>query len=77
VTLLFFAQCADWVGARRLDLDAAGPVRLRDLLSGMSILTPLLTRSGYKIAVNRAFADIETEVHHGDEVAFLPPFSGG
>jgi molybdopterin converting factor small subunit len=28
-------------------------------------------------AVNRAYASIETELHEGDELAVIPPVSGG
>jgi molybdopterin converting factor small subunit len=30
-----------------------------------------------KVAVNREIADVDLEVKPGDEVAFLPPLSGG
>jgi molybdopterin converting factor small subunit len=29
------------------------------------------------ISVNQDMADSDTIIHDGDEVAFLPPFSGG
>ena len=29
------------------------------------------------ISVNQEMADSDTIIHDGDEVAFLPPFSGG
>ena len=29
------------------------------------------------ISVNQEMADADTVIHDGDEVAFLPPFSGG
>jgi molybdopterin converting factor subunit 1 len=29
------------------------------------------------VAVNREYAGLETELHEGDEVALLPPVSGG
>jgi molybdopterin synthase sulfur carrier subunit len=32
---------------------------------------------GLRVAVNHAFASADTPLHPGDEVAFLPPISGG
>jgi len=29
------------------------------------------------ISVNKEMSDADTVIHDGDEVAFLPPFSGG
>jgi molybdopterin converting factor small subunit len=29
------------------------------------------------ISVNQEMASVDTIIHDGDEVAFLPPFSGG
>jgi molybdopterin converting factor small subunit len=66
------------MGRREMALAPTEPVRLSDLLSGTPELSPLLRHRGaYKVAVNHSFVETDTEVHHGDEVAFLPPFSGG
>jgi molybdopterin converting factor subunit 1 len=34
-------------------------------------------RPGLAVAVNRAYAGFETVLRDGDEVAFIPPVSGG
>ena len=78
IKLLFFAQCADWMKETRLEMDCPLPKPLLDLLKGNSRFQPVLERrSLLKVAVNRKFAGFETEVKDGDEIAFLPPFSGG
>ena len=78
MTLLFFAQCADRMSRRHLAVELPEPLPLRDALRAIPELAPLLQRpNSYKIAVNHAFADPDTEVCDGDEIAFLPPFSGG
>jgi molybdopterin converting factor small subunit len=60
------------------EIDLDGPVRLIDLLKNRPELAPVYENLELlKVAVNREIADIETEVHNGDEVAFLPPLSGG
>ncbi|NDC36146.1 MAG: MoaD/ThiS family protein [Synechococcaceae bacterium WB9_2_112] len=35
------------------------------------------TMSSMRIAINQQFAEPDTPVHPGDELAFLPPTSGG
>ena len=50
--------------------DAAAHLAERD-----ARLSQLLTRT--RVAVNAEFAASETLLHDGDEVAFLPPMSGG
>lgn len=30
-----------------------------------------------RVAINQQFADADTPLHPGDELAFLPPISGG
>ena len=74
MTFLFFAQCADWAGSRRLESERSGPSRLRDLPE----LAFLGNRMDFvKVAVNRRLSSWDTEVSHGDEIAVMPPFSGG
>jgi len=50
--------------------DAAQALALQD-----ARLADLLTRT--RIAVRAEFAEADTVLHDGDEVAFLPPMSGG
>jgi molybdopterin converting factor small subunit len=49
---------------------------VRDLARGLEgIPEGLLQRSA--VAVNREYVGWETKLHDGDEVALLPPVSGG
>ncbi len=60
------------------EINLDSPIRLIDLLKSRPELAPVYENLELlKVAVNREIADIETEVHDGDEVAFLPPLSGG
>jgi molybdopterin converting factor small subunit len=66
------------MNAAQLEIESALPQSLDDLLRGDPRFKPLLEhRSVLKAAVNQKFAGFEMEVKDGDEVAFLPPFSGG
>ena len=76
--LLFFAQCADWMGRRELNLRLPAPARLSNIIDHLKDLEPIRAhRRILKVAVNREWADFHREVRNGDEVAFMPPFSGG
>ena len=78
VKLLFFAHCADWMKESKFEVGCSAPKPLIDLLGENSRFQPILEhRVLLKVAVNRKLAGFETEVKDGDEVAFLPPFSGG
>lgn len=79
VRVLLFAILRDAAGAREIPLDledgttagAAGA-----LLAGKSpALKPYLARIAY--AVNRSYVPATTELHEGDELALIPPVSGG
>jgi molybdopterin converting factor subunit 1 len=81
ITVKLFAQLREAAGAERLDLPqhAAGTVgslreeliRLRPALAGVFAGRTVLA------VVNRRYAGPDDPVADGDEVAFLPPVSGG
>ena len=76
--LLFFAQSSDWMRRHEMELPVKGPVVLAALIKSRPELAPILKRQSLlKVAVNEEFADLSCEVKDGDEVAFLPPVSGG
>jgi molybdopterin converting factor small subunit len=78
VSFLFFAQCADWVGAREAEVDVPEPVRLHTLVKRAPVLAPILKHSRFlRVAINREISVMGAVVMDGDEVAFMPPFSGG
>ncbi len=76
--ILFFARCADWMQRREMEIPLEGSIRLKDLIGKIPELNPVLENlSILKIAVNQEIAEMDREVVDGDEVAFLPPLSGG
>ena len=75
--LLFFAQCADWMHRREMEMPLSLPTSIERLM-GDPVFLPLRAKMGFlKVAVNRVMADAQAEVRAGDEIAFMPPFSGG
>ncbi|NOS93997.1 MAG: MoaD/ThiS family protein [Cyclobacteriaceae bacterium] len=77
INIKAFGICKDWLGGREITLDFEGATvqRLRSALiqryPQMSQLPSLL------IAVNREYADDQTTLKATDEVALIPPVSGG
>ena len=78
VRFLFFSQSSDWVGSPQLDVDVNEPKKIIDLINEIPSLHPLVEKIKWlRIAVNNEFSSFECEVNNGDEVAFIPPISGG
>jgi molybdopterin converting factor small subunit len=76
--LRFFAQSAQWIARKELSVPWEGRTTVVGLLASRPELSPLLPyRSVLKAAVNHELADFDKEVDDGDEIAFLPPVSGG
>lgn len=78
ITVRLFAAAADAVGKRVLQGDWTGLTaaqlleQLQKEYPGLARLAPVLS-----IAVNREYAAADRMLADGDEVAFIPPVSGG
>jgi MoaE-MoaD fusion protein len=79
VQVLFFGLLKDVTGSSREDLDVSPGSRLDSVFDHYAGLYPRLRdlSSSIVIAHNRQFSPRETPVSDGDEIAFLPPVSGG
>lgn len=79
VSVLFFGVLREAIGAKELAValpDGASVAALRTLLGETQpAFAPLAGR--LRVAVNREFADDAHVLAAGDEIAFLPPVSGG
>lgn len=79
VKVLLFASCSDVVGSRNLDLDPASGTSVQDLIDGLIQKYPSfagLERS-IMISVNQEYVERDHVLVEGDEVAMIPPVSGG
>ena len=79
ITTRFFALHRDVVGVSELKLDVDEGTTAGEVWARLGEQYPRLipaTRS-LMFAINQAYADPATELHDGDEVAFIPPVSGG
>ena len=79
VTVRFFALHRDVVGAPELELEIPAGTTAGELWAQLSATYPRLSGATRSLmyAVNQSYADAGTELHEGDEVAFIPPVSGG
>ncbi len=79
IKVLFFASLREQVGRAELLIHATsiGDVMaaLRAMLSASAIES--LEQENVRIAVNQQLIDGEISLKQGDEVAFLPPITGG
>jgi molybdopterin converting factor subunit 1 len=79
VTVRLFARLRDIAGAAELSRDVASGATIRAVWRGLADDYPGLAEyeRAVSAAVNTDYARMDDEVHDGDEVAFLPPVSGG
>ncbi len=74
VTVRLFAALRERAGASEVELELADGARVRDALSA---LADIAGDTAVVMAVNREYADAGTELHADDELALIPPVSGG
>ena len=79
ITILVFARLRDLVGAPRLVREVPAGSTIEDVWTALAGEFPAAApyRSALSAAVNAGYAKFPTPVADGDEVAFLPPVSGG
>jgi len=79
VHVLFFGQLKEIVGVAEEDAELSDAARVDDLFERYGRRFPKLTefRSSIVASVNQEYAAWNAQLSDGDEVAFLPPVSGG
>ena len=79
VTILLFATLRDLAGAAELTREAPPEATVAAVWAGLVREFPALApyASSVSAAVNADYARMASRVRDGDEVAFLPPVSGG
>jgi molybdopterin converting factor subunit 1 len=79
VTVHFFARLRELAGRREWQADVAGGSTVADVWAAAVAAHPEIDALAASIscAVNTDFSERSTVVHEGDDVAFLPPVSGG
>jgi molybdopterin converting factor subunit 1 len=81
ITLKYFASLRDIAEKEEDSLDIENPITIDQLSDIISKTAPkmgaIIREKKVMISVNQEMASADTIIHDGDEVAFLPPFSGG
>jgi len=83
IRILFFARLADLAKVREAEFDCPDDsIRLDELLRQVvdrfpSLETSLAQPQLMFLAINQEQADLDAQVKDRDEVAIMPPFSGG
>jgi len=79
VTIRVFAQLRDAAQHGVFDADVPAGASVADVWRNLTLSYPALApfAGSVSCAVNANFARMSASVHEGDEIAFLPPVSGG
>ena len=79
VTIRLFARLRDITGAAELTREAASGATISSIWQQLVGEFPELAAYERSIsgALNAEYARMDQPIHDGDEVAFLPPVSGG
>jgi molybdopterin converting factor subunit 1 len=79
VTIRLFARLRELAGASELTRQIPEGSSAMDAWHALTAEFPAMTDYGRSIscAVNEEYARLTAPLHDGDEVAFLPPVSGG
>ena len=79
VTLRLFAVFREALGTSTLTQEVPTGTTVEQLLSQLVAEYPALAgaEAAVSFSVNRTYATAETVLQAGDEVAFIPPVSGG
>jgi molybdopterin converting factor subunit 1 len=79
LNVLFFGRLKDVIGHAQDSMEIPSDSRIEDLFAQCIARYPGLAEHRQALAVsrNREFAAWTTPLQPGDEVAFLPPVSGG
>lgn len=81
ITVRFFAMLKNKIGKEVIEIPFREGITLRELQDDIAKEFPEISEylSGKRVlvSVNQEFASTDAVIKDGDEVAFLPPFSGG
>lgn len=79
VTVKFFAQLRETAGVESVEVAATDLEQLYAVLEQLlgSDISVQLRAENVRVAVNQSIVSVNTTLRAGDEVAFLPPVTGG
>ena len=79
ITVLSFAACHEIIGKREVEIELTDKATVGSALRYLINLYPALNglQNSLAIAVNAEYVDGAKELKAGDEIALIPPVSGG
>ena len=81
ITVKYFASLKAIAKKEEEQIEVQSSISMDQLSNIISKTSPkmadIIRDNKIMISVNQEMADADTVIHDGDEVAFLPPFSGG
>ena len=81
ITLKYFASLKSIAEKEEDHLDIENPITIDQLSDIIAKTVPkmgeMIREKKVLITINQEMASVDTIIHDGDEIAFLPPFSGG
>jgi molybdopterin synthase catalytic subunit len=78
VSVRLFAGLRERAGSERIDVELPEDARVGDLLEALAATPVGVLRPGQcVVAINREYARVDEPIGAGDEVALIPPVSGG
>jgi len=81
ITVKYFASLKAIAEKEEEQIEVQSSISMDQLSDMISKTSPkmgdIIRDNKIMISVNQEMADADTVIHDGDEVAFLPPFSGG
>ncbi|MFN8775939.1 MAG: MoaD/ThiS family protein [Flavobacteriales bacterium] len=78
IRLLSFGLIRDITGAREIEMELRGPATVGQLRTQFPrVFSGWPESITYAIAVNQGYAEDTVQLEDGDEVALIPPVSGG
>ena len=76
--ILLFGIAREIVGSSKLQFDLDAPLDVKSFKQMLQNKYPRMNHlSYYKVAINQEFAEDGQLLNEGDEVALIPPVSGG
>ncbi len=76
--ILLFGIAREIVGSSKLQLEQEEPVDVKSFKQVLQRRYPKMNHlSYYKVAINQEFAEDDQLIKEGDEIALIPPVSGG
>lgn len=79
IKVLFFASCRDLIGTGERAMTLPDGATVTDLISKLAMEQVRFTdmAPSLMVSVNQAYVERDAELQDGDEIAFIPPVSGG